>query len=101
MKGVQCYELFGGIALKNHTFSFFYFFSVIIVFIYFRFFNVKKTHYLVKNNKIKQCITILNFSVSQPAPGHISLIKLFFFLLLWGPSITDDDDFLFNVEDTT
>ena len=23
MKGVQCYELFGGIALKNHTFSFF------------------------------------------------------------------------------
>ena len=24
MKGVQCYELFGGIALKNHTFSFFF-----------------------------------------------------------------------------
>ena len=23
MKRVQCYELFGGIALKNHTFSFF------------------------------------------------------------------------------
>ena len=23
MKGVQCYELFGGIALKIHTFSFF------------------------------------------------------------------------------
>ena len=23
MKSVQCYELFGGIALKNHTFSFF------------------------------------------------------------------------------
>ena len=23
MKGVQCYELFGGIALKNHTFSLF------------------------------------------------------------------------------
>ena len=22
MKGVQCYELFGGIALKNHTISF-------------------------------------------------------------------------------
>ena len=22
MKGVQCYELFGGIALKNHEFSF-------------------------------------------------------------------------------
>ena len=29
MKGVQCYELFGGIALKNHTFSFFH--SVIIM----------------------------------------------------------------------
>ena len=26
MKGVQCYELFGGIALKNHTFSFCIFF---------------------------------------------------------------------------
>ena len=23
MKDVQCYELFGGIALKNHAFSFF------------------------------------------------------------------------------
>ena len=26
MKGVQCYELFGGIALKIHTFSFFFIF---------------------------------------------------------------------------
>ena len=26
MKGVQCYELFGGIALKIHTFSFSFFF---------------------------------------------------------------------------
>ena len=25
MKDVQCYELFGGIVLKNHAFSFFYF----------------------------------------------------------------------------
>ena len=25
MKGVQCYELFGGIALKIHTFSFHFF----------------------------------------------------------------------------
>ena len=25
MKGVQCYELFGGIALKIHTFSCFFF----------------------------------------------------------------------------
>ena len=25
VKGVQCYELFGGIALRNHTFSFFIF----------------------------------------------------------------------------
>ena len=24
MKGVQCYELFGEIALKNHTFSYFF-----------------------------------------------------------------------------
>ena len=28
MKGVQCYELFRGIALKNHTFSYFIFFSI-------------------------------------------------------------------------
>ena len=28
MKGVQCYELFGGIALKIHTFSFFHFHDV-------------------------------------------------------------------------
>ena len=28
MKGVQCYELFGGIALKNHTFSFFIMYGV-------------------------------------------------------------------------
>ena len=41
MNGVQCYELFGGIALKNHTFSF----SVYIIvyqekysYIYFDFF---------------------------------------------------------------
>ena len=24
MKGIQCYELFGGIALKNHAFLFFH-----------------------------------------------------------------------------
>ena len=29
------------------------------------------------------------------------LINLSLFFLLWSPSITDDDDFLFNVEDTT
>ena len=28
MKDVQCYELFGGIALKNHAFSFFFIFNV-------------------------------------------------------------------------
>ena len=28
VKGVQCYELFGGIALKNHIFSFSFFFTV-------------------------------------------------------------------------
>ena len=27
MKDVQCYELFGGIALKNHAFSFFFSFD--------------------------------------------------------------------------
>ena len=33
MKGVQCYELFGGIALKNHTFSFS--FSIMLVLFFF------------------------------------------------------------------
>ena len=28
---VQCYELFGGIAHKNHAFSFFSFFNILIV----------------------------------------------------------------------
>ena len=31
MNGVQCYELFGGIAFKNHTFSFFIFFQCVIM----------------------------------------------------------------------
>ena len=30
MKGVQCYELFGGIALKNHTFSFLFSFQRVV-----------------------------------------------------------------------
>ena len=35
MKGVQCYELFGGIALKIHTFSFFSFFiKLLFIYIY-------------------------------------------------------------------
>ena len=29
MKDVQCYELFGGIALKNHAFSFHFLFAAI------------------------------------------------------------------------
>ena len=32
MKDVQCYELFGGIAHKNHAFSFFHFFKIPINF---------------------------------------------------------------------
>ena len=31
MKGVQYYELFGRIALKNHTFSFFFFLIYIML----------------------------------------------------------------------
>ena len=31
MKGVQCYELFGGIALKNHALSFFSFIKIIFL----------------------------------------------------------------------
>ena len=31
MKGVQCYELFGGIALKNDTFSIFFISISIII----------------------------------------------------------------------
>ena len=31
MKDVQCYELFGRIALKNHAFSFFFIFIYVII----------------------------------------------------------------------
>ena len=31
MKGVQCYELFGGIALKNHTFSFHFHLIIVLL----------------------------------------------------------------------
>ena len=31
MKDVQCYELFGGIALKNHAFSFYYIIDWVVV----------------------------------------------------------------------
>ena len=31
MKDVQCYELFGGIAFKNHAFSFFSFIYIYIL----------------------------------------------------------------------
>ena len=33
MKGVQCYELFGGIALKIHTFSFSFSFAYLMLYI--------------------------------------------------------------------
>ena len=39
-------------------------------------------------------------SVSMDQKGVVS-IYIYTCLLLWSPSITDDDDFLFNVEDTT
>ena len=32
MKGVQCYEIFGGIALKNHAFSFHAVFHIVMDF---------------------------------------------------------------------
>ena len=34
MKDVQCYELFGGIALKNHAFSFHFSFNAYDIYIY-------------------------------------------------------------------
>ena len=42
MKGVQCYELFRGIALKNHTFSFFFHFHLL---------NGAHCHFLSDSNK--------------------------------------------------
>ena len=41
MKGVQCYELFGGIALKIRTFSFFHFHFIDFTEMYLLFFHVK------------------------------------------------------------
>ena len=34
MKDVQCYELFEGIALKNHAFSFFFHFQYILIYLF-------------------------------------------------------------------
>ena len=33
-------------------------------------------HHCYRDYKTEQCISILNISVSQPTPGHISLIRL-------------------------
>ena len=44
---------------------------------------------------------LLQRTTSNYVVWHLSLIPNKYFLLLWSPSITDDDDFLFNVEDTT
>ena len=46
MKDVQCYELFGGVALKNHEFLFFSFDLQKSM--------VKNKHYLSKQHLIKQ-----------------------------------------------
>ena len=45
MKGVQCYELFGGIALKIHTFSFFSFLKNVFKCHGDRKINLTDTHY--------------------------------------------------------
>ena len=61
MKGVQCYELFGGIALKIHTFSFF--FHVLIeslscfVFVFCCLYNIVLSFML--------CSMLFNFCVSM------------------------------------
>ena len=52
MKDVQCYELFGGIALKIHTFSFFHFhylmlFTCIMLFLPLIFANAFCFHSLI------------------------------------------------------
>ena len=43
VKGVQCYELFGGIALKIHAFSFFFFYAGKIAQFSFTYEKVNKT----------------------------------------------------------
>ena len=46
MKGVQCYELFGGIALKNHAFSF-------------SFFKLCETIFVTRSSKKERTIIII------------------------------------------
>ena len=43
MKDVQCYELFGGIALKNHAFSFISFSWISLSFVKFTFHSLSGT----------------------------------------------------------
>ena len=58
MKGVQCYELLGGIALKIHTFSFSYFavFLIICASIFF----ALLTQFVLINNYFASCSVLFN-----------------------------------------
>ena len=62
MKDVQCYELFGGIALKNHAFSFFIFFHLIILLL------------IVSDSFFHQHVTIPTHSRYNQDPSILDLI---------------------------
>ena len=65
MKGVQCYELFGGIALKIHIFSFSFFHSITI--------HIKLLHWLpVKVRSTYKIACLCYYCHSSTAPSYVS-----------------------------
>ena len=75
VKDVQCYELFGGIALKNHAFSFSFFLLVFNI-VGFKFFSVHERWW----ESINVCIFLDNISSSQRHWPHICFHKAAIFI---------------------
>ena len=72
MKGVQCYELFGGIALKNHAFSFFFSYFIFIC-------NHGIKHKMLKNDPLLTLLSI--FYVLRKCAQIYFLVIPFFYIL--------------------
>ena len=83
MKGVQCYELFGGIALKNHTFSFFMFDSLFNHFLYLMFDCMCNSKYSVHNNILRKILLHLFYSFLL----HISFLFLLYYTVPAGNNL--------------
>ena len=67
--------------------------------------RTETSHMLIKSLESKLhahifLLFVLLYSNTRSAYLFVAMHYIYIYLL-WSPSITDDDDFLFNVEDTT